>query len=131
MLEYLKKRGNDVTVLEQALAPLDSRFLAIRDAHKDEYLLQMLEMLRSHIKNYFPESIVEDPTFFETRIPLRDNVESMRGELVQFIDISKDLEDLRKKDEIFISLIPEAVNQRTYFPMDLVEAPPGDLVAAS
>ena len=123
-LSYLKKRGNDVSGLEAALAPLDERFRHIRDAHLEKYVSQLLKILQRIIENLYPDHNIEDPDFFESYLRDRNQVEAIRQELEQFTDISKELEELRKKDEIFINLIPEAVRLKTYFPDDLVEAPP-------
>ena len=123
-LSYLEKRENDISGLEAALAPLDERFHRIRDAHLEKYVSQLLKNLQSTIENLYPDYVIKDDDFFEAYLRDRNAIEAIRQELEQFTDISKELEELRKQDEIFINLIPEAVRLKTYFPDDLVEAPP-------
>jgi hypothetical protein len=124
IIQYLKTQNYDVSPLEYFIAPYETEFFRIRQKYQLSYLRMIRSLFRFFIfHSYFPEGGKNHPTAFEYAIRERDIIEAMKNELMPVIELRKELEWLKRKDENFIRIIPESVKKQTYFPMDLMYAP--------
>lgn len=124
MVEYLRKRGQDITTLDQALNLTDTELAIYREAHREEYLDHLLSIFRSRIKSYenLEYAFIKSQAF-DFILEIRDEIEAMKIELESLADIDRDAKKIFETDEFFKSKIPESIKDHTFFPMDSFTAP--------